>query len=91
MNTGREAYFSCVVAAKKVPIKELESYGSDLLEITEEDRLLGFKHVFQTKLTKDTTHERIRSPMGMFTTSQTFMDNDCQKLLNHLHQYYNQQ
>lgn len=90
-NNGIEAYFSCVVAAKKVPIKELESYGSDLLEITEEDRLLGFKHVFQTKLTKDTTHERIRSPMGMFTTPQTFMDNDVQKLLNHLHQYYNQQ
>ncbi len=88
MNTGREAYFSCVVASKKVPIKELESYGSNLLDITDEDRMLGFKYVFQTKLTKDTTHERIRSPMGMFTTAQTFMDNDIQKLIDHLHGYY---
>jgi hypothetical protein len=44
--------------------------------------------VFQTKLTKDTVNERIRSPMGLFNTSETFMDNDVQKLLNHLHAYY---
>lgn len=87
-NNGIEAYFSCVVASKKVPIKELESYGSNLLDISDEDRMLGFKYVFQTKLTKDTTHERIRSPMGMFTTAQTFMDNDVQKLIDHLHGYY---
>lgn len=80
--------FSCVVAAKKVPLKDLEKYASDLLTITEDDTNVGFKYVFQTKLTKDTTHERIRSPMGMFTNAQTFMDNDVQKLLNHLHSYY---
>jgi hypothetical protein len=88
-NNGIEAYFSCVVAAKKVPIKKLEGYGSDLLEITEEDATLGYKYVFQTKLTKDTVNERIRGPMGLFTTAQTFMDNDAQKLLDHLHAYYN--
>ncbi len=88
-NNGIEAYFSCVVASKKVPVKELESYGSKLLEITDEDRALGFKYVYQTKLTKDTTHERIRSPMGMFKTAETFMDNDVQKLIDHLHSYYN--
>jgi hypothetical protein len=87
-NNGIEAYFSCVVGAKKVSLKRLEEYQSDLLDITPEDEALGFKYVFQTKLTKDTVHERIRSPMGMFTTSQTFMDNDVAKLLTHLHQYY---
>jgi hypothetical protein len=87
-NNGIEAYFSCVVATKKVPLKELEKYGSDLLDISEEDRMLGFKYVFQTKLTKDTTHERIRSPMGMFANAETFMDNDVQKLIDHLHHYY---
>ncbi|WP_199097257.1 AAA family ATPase [Dyella sp. ASV21] len=87
-NNGIEAYFSCVVAAKKMPVKKLEGYASDLLEISEEEQALGFKYVFQTKLTKDTVHERIRSPMGLFKTSETFMDNDVQKLLNHLHQYY---
>lgn len=87
-NNGIEAYFSCVISTKKVPIKDLENYKSSMLEITEEDRMLGFKYVFQTKLTKDTTHERIRSPMGMFSTAETFTDNSVQKVLDHLHAYY---
>ncbi|MFA7188469.1 MAG: hypothetical protein WC117_00105 [Sphaerochaetaceae bacterium] len=81
--------FTTVVAAKKVSIKELEKYSSNLLNITEEDRELGYKHVFQTRPTKTTTGERIRSPMGMFTRDQTYMDNDAQLLLDHLHEYYN--
>ena len=87
-NNGIEAYFSCVISTKKVPVKDLENYKSNMLDITEEDRALGFKYVFQTKLTKDTTHERIRSPMGMFSTTETFTDNSVQKILDHLHAYY---
>ena len=87
-NNGIEAYFSCAVATKKVPLKRLEDYNSDLLEITEEDQAVGFKYVFQTRLTKDTTNERIRSPMALFKISETFMDNDAQKLIDHLHKYY---
>lgn len=85
---GIEAYFSTVVSTKKVTIKELEKYNSNLLTVTEEDRNLGFKYVFQTRLTKTTVGERIRAPMGMFTESQTYMDNDVWKLLQHLHEYY---
>jgi len=44
--------------------------------------------VFQTQLTKETVGERIRSPMGMFTTEETFIDNDAQMLLDHLRVYY---
>lgn len=87
-NTGREAYFSTVVMTKRVSLKKLEGYQSDLLEITPEDEAVGYKHVFQTKPTKDTVHERIRGPMGLFTTAQTFMDNDVQKVLDHMHRYY---
>jgi hypothetical protein len=87
-NNGMEAYFSTVVAAKKVAIKELEKYGSDLLNITDEERELGYKHVFQTRPTKGTIGERIRSPMGMFEKEQTYIDNDCQLLLDHLHKFY---
>lgn len=86
---GVEAYFSTVVAAKKIDLKTLEKFKSDLLIITDEDKELGYKHVFQTRPTKNTTGERIRSPMGMFTHSQTYMDNDCQLLLDHLHEFYN--
>ncbi|MNE86862.1 hypothetical protein D3C80_1839960 [compost metagenome] len=56
--------------------------------ITDEDKELGYKHVFQTRPTKTTTGERIRSPMGMFSRDQTFMDNDAQLLLDHLNRYY---
>lgn len=85
---GVEAYFSTVVSAKKVEIKLLEKYGSDLLVITDEERELGYKHVFQTRPTKTTTGERIRSPMGLFSREQTYMDNDVQLLLDHLTAFY---
>jgi hypothetical protein len=87
-NNGLEAYFSTVVATKKVALSKLEPYKNKMLNITEDDELLGYKHVFQTRLTKETRGERIRSPMGMFTKEETFMDNDAQLLLNHLNAYY---
>lgn len=87
-NNGVEAYFSTVVSAKKVTLTELEKYQSDLLTITDEDRELGYKHVFQTRITKETVGERIRSPMGLFTKEQTYMDNDAQLLLDHLNKFY---
>jgi hypothetical protein len=87
-NNGVEAYFSTVVAAKRMTIKDLTGYSSDLLNITDEDKELGYKHVFQTRPTKTTVGERIRSPMGLFAKSQTFMDNDIQILLDHLNTFY---
>lgn len=87
-NNGIEAYFSTVVSTKKVTLKELEPYKSDLLHITEQDEILGYKHVFQTQLTKQTVGERIRSPMGLFSRQQTYMDNDAHLLLQHLNAYY---
>lgn len=87
-NNGIEAYFSTVVAAKKITIKDLEKITNNLLAITEEEREVGYKHVFQTRITKNTTGERIRSPMGMFTKEQTYIDNDAQLLLDHLTKFY---
>lgn len=87
-NNGIESYFSTVVSTKKVPLKQLKDYGSDLLTITEDDELVDFKYVFQTRLTKATTGERIRSPMGLFTREETFIDNDAQRLLDHMKAYY---
>lgn len=90
-NQGIEAYFSTVVYAKRMAVKDLKDYrtGNSLLNVTPEDEALGFKHVFQTRLTKNTVGERIRSPMGMFSKEETFMDNDSQLLLDHLDKYYN--
>ena len=87
-NNGIESYFSCVIASKKVPLKALANYGSKLLNITPEEEALGFKYVFQTKLTKDTVNERLRGPLGLFDTKETFIDNSTQLVINRLHEYY---
>lgn len=87
-NSGCEAFFSTIVSTKKIPVKDLKDYQNNMLNITEEDELLGFKYVFQTKLTRKTLGERIRSPMGMFKTNETFIDNDAQLLLDHLKEFY---
>lgn len=87
-NQGVEAYFSTVVEATKIPIKDLEKYDESLLTISEDEQDLGFKYVFQTRLTDKTLGTRIRSPMGMFARNQTYMDNDAQMLLDHLKAFY---
>jgi hypothetical protein len=88
MNTGIESYFSTVISCKKLDNKRLENYKSPLLTYNEEEAELGFKYVFQTRLTKDTVNERIRSPMRMWTTQETYIDNDLQSILDRLHEYY---
>lgn len=86
---GIEAFFTTVVSTKKMSLKDLEPYKNDMLHITEDEELLGFKYVYQTRLTKQTLGERIRSPMGMFSKEETFIDNCAQVLLDHLKDYYN--
>lgn len=86
--TGLEAYFSVVIASKKVPLKTLKDYKSDLLTITPEEEALGFKYVFQTKLTKDSVNERLRGPLGLWKTNETYIDNNMQLVLNRLKEYY---
>ena len=87
--TGIESYFSVIVTAKKVPISLLENYKNPYLHLTPDEEAIGIKHVFQTRPTKTTTGERIRSPMGMFSKEQTYIDNDCQLLLDYLTKFYN--
>lgn len=71
-----------------MPIKTLKDYGSDLLKITPEEEALGFKYVFQTKLTKESVNERLRGPMGLWSTKETFIDNDMQLVLDRLQKFY---
>ena len=87
-NNGIESYFTIVIASKKVPLKALKEYTSPLLTITPEEEALGYKYVFQTKLTKDTVNERLRGPLGLFDTKETYVDNNLQQILNRLHEYY---
>lgn len=87
-NNGIESYFTIVIASKKVPLKTLKDSKSDLLTITPEEEALGFKYVFQTKLTKETVNERLRGPLGLFDTKETFIDNNAQLVINRLREYY---
>lgn len=88
MNQGIESYFSTVISTKKMSLKKLEQYSSKLLTVSDEEEMLGFKHCYQVKLTKDTVDERIRSSLGMWDIKETYIDNDVQHVINRLHNYY---
>lgn len=85
---GAEAFFENMVSTKKMKLKDLEGYENDLLHITEDDKELGFKHVFQTRLTKDTVNERLRENRNMWKRNETFIDNDIQLVLNRINEFY---
>lgn len=90
MNNGIESFFTTVITAKKLPLSKFtaENSGSKLFTITPEEEILGFKYVFQTRLTKETVNERIRSPIDMWAMNETFIDNNAQNVLDRLHEYY---
>ena len=71
-----------------MPTNKLEEYQSNLLSINEDEEDLGFKHVLQTRLTKDTVNERIKSAQGMFSKQETFIDGNIQLVLNRLKEFY---
>jgi hypothetical protein len=87
-NNGIESYFTVVLASKKLQLKSLKDYNSGLLTITPEEEALGFKYVFQCKLTKDTVNERLRGPLGLFGTKETYIDNNMQLVMDRLREYY---
>lgn len=88
-NQGIEAYFTTVLGTKKVKIGDLpEEHSTKLLNITDKEKLLGFKYVFQTGITKETINERIRSPMMMWQDDETFIDNDLQMVIDRFTEYY---
>lgn len=85
---GIESYFSVVISPKKEKTAKLEDYQSNLLTITEDEEDLGFKHVIQTRVTKDTVNERIKTPKNMFSRNETFIDGNIQLVLDRLKEYY---
>lgn len=87
-NNGIESWFSCVIAAKKIRIKDLDTYSNPLLTYTDEEKLLGIKYVYQTRLTKETVGERLRGPVGLFNQQETFINNDIQLVFDRLTEYY---
>lgn len=83
-----ESFFTTIVYAKRVPLKKLTDYENDMLDINEEDKIDEYKYVFQTRPTKETVNEKMRSPRRLWKRNETFIDNDCNKLLKHLEDFY---
>lgn len=87
-NQGIESYFSTIVSTKKESLLTLEDYSSPLMNINEDEKLLKFKYVYQTKLTEGTVNERIRGPFGMWERNETYIDNNVQHVLDKFHTFY---
>lgn len=89
-NQGLEAYFSTIISTKKVKMGDLEGIENDLLNITEREKNLGYKHVFQTNVTSNTISERMRSAMGLFADNEVYIDNDIGNVIQRLHEFYDE-
>lgn len=87
-NQGIESYFSVVVSTKKIGLEKLKDQDPSLCRVSEDDEITGYKHVFQTRLTKETVGERIRGPIGLFAKNQIYMDNDVALLIDHMNKHF---
>jgi len=87
-NNGIEAFFSTIVYTKVLPVTTLKNFANPNLTFTEDEEEIGIKHVFQTRLTKETVGDKIRSNMGMWEKNETYIDNDAQVLIDRLTNYY---
>ena len=88
MARGIEAFFTIVISTKVMELEDLKPFESDLLNITEDEEYDELKYCFQTKLVKGAAKERIRSPMGMWTRKETYIDNDIEKVFDKLDSHY---
>lgn len=83
---GLESFFTTVISGRKIKLRELTK--NKLLNITDRDRELGYKHVFQTRTTKKTVGDRIRSPDALFSDDELYIDNNMQVVIDRLSEYY---
>lgn len=85
---GVEADFTTVLYSMQVPVKDLEKYQNDLLNITDEEKEDGVKYVFMTRITKEVAGSKIRAPMGLWKRNELYIDNDLNKVFTRLKEFY---
>lgn len=85
---GLEGYTNCLVMAKVVDVDLLKKHPNKYLTITAEEEEDGYKYVFQTRKTKETKAEQIRSIHGMFERNELYIDNNAQHLIDALNELY---
>lgn len=90
-STGRkgvEADFSNILQAKTISIAEAKKYPNPFLNITAEEEEDGVKHVFITRITKDTLGHKIRSSYKLWDRKELYIDNDIDIVIKHIQEYY---
>ena len=85
---GLEAYFTTVINVSKETVRDLNKSPNNLLIITDDDNDIGYKHVFQTRTTKKTLGDRLRSPIGMWKKEELYINNDLVPVIQRLIEYY---
>lgn len=85
---GLEAYFTTVLNTFKHSMKELKKTPNSMLNLTEADEEDGFKHVFQTRTTKQTVGDRLRAPLGLFQREELYIDNNIAPVIKKMIKYY---
>lgn len=87
---GVESDYNIIIGARKLTLKALEPFmeNNTLLTINPKEERLGFKFVFQTDLTKETLSEKIRSPMGLWSEDELYINNDISLITERLREYY---
>jgi len=87
---GLESYFTTVIYAKQLRLKEVEPFFAEatMLTLSEEEKFDEKKHVFVTRPARQHSGDRIKSPRGMFSTKDLYMDNSIPKLITHINNFY---
>ena len=87
-NIGCEADFTTIIATKRISLNKLKGVENSMLAITPEDEARGVKYVFQTSITKETINEKMRSAIGLWDSSELYIDNNIQHVIDRLDDYY---
>lgn len=82
-----ESFFTTVVYAKEIKTSLLEDFANNHLTISDTEKQKGLKYVLQTQTDKDVS-EKLRSPIDMWTHSETYINGDISTVLTKLEEYY---
>jgi len=85
---GVEGDFTTILAAKRLDTTTLKKYTNDLLTYNDREEALKVKYVFQTQITADTIHHKMRSHMDLWTVDETYINNDIKLVIDRLNDYY---
>lgn len=87
---GLESFFTIVVYAKQMRMKDIKDFIADasMLTISEEEEFDEKKHVFVTRPARQHAGDRIKAPRGMFSPKDLYMDNSIPKLITHVNNFY---